>query len=57
MKSSNVHMLEGPTERKSSMVVEAEVFHVGVSLGAYGLSWRCSKIYSTDTVTSSCFAR
>lgn len=49
-------MLKGPTERKSSMVVEAEFFHDGVSLGAYGLSWRCSKIYSTDTVTSSSFA-
>lgn len=44
-------------QRKSRMVAEAEFIHAGVLLGDCGVSWRQSKIYSVNTVTSRHFAR
>lgn len=44
-------------QRKSRMVAEAEFIHAGVLLGDCGASWRQSKIYSVNTVTSRHFAR
>lgn len=32
------------------MVIEAEFFHAGVLLEAYGLRWRQSKTYCADMV-------